>query len=82
MNDGKGWRLVWRYAVTGGVPRRSLWVAAIVGTVLNLINQGDKLFSGQRLEVAKLTLTYLVPYLVSTYGAVSFRLHAADRGSD
>jgi hypothetical protein len=71
------WRLAWHYAVSGGVPRRSLWVAAIVGTVLNLINQGDRLLSGQSLDLAKLALTYIVPYCVSTYGAVSARLYAA-----
>lgn len=71
------WRQACSYAVTDGVPRRSLWVALIVGTILNLINQGDTLFSGQRLAVAKLVLTYIVPYLVSTYGAVSLRMHAA-----
>jgi hypothetical protein len=71
------WKTACRYAVSDGVPRRSLWVALIVGTILNLINQGDTLISGQRLDVAKLLLTYIVPYMVSTYGAVSFRLHAA-----
>jgi hypothetical protein len=71
------WRLACRYAFSGGVPQRSLWVAAVVGTILNLINQGDRLFLGQSLDVAKLALTYLVPYCVSTYGAVSFRLYAA-----
>lgn len=71
------WKLACHYAVSEGVPRRSLWVALIVGTILNLINQADVLLSGQRLDFAKLMLTYIVPYLVSTYGAVSFRLHAA-----
>jgi hypothetical protein len=61
------------------VPQRSLWVALIVGTILNTINQGDRLFSGQSLDFTKLALTYLVPYFVSTYGAVSFRLYA-ERG--
>ena len=64
-------------AVSGGVPRRSLVVALIVGTVLNLINQGDAMLSGIPIDLAKLLLTYLVPYFVSTYGAVSYRLHAA-----
>ncbi len=71
------WKAACRYAVSDGVPRRSLWVALIVGTILNLINQGDLLLSGQRLDCTKLLLTYVVPYMVSTYGAVSFRLHAA-----
>ena len=33
--------LICRFAVADGVPRRALWVAVVVGTVLNLINQGD-----------------------------------------
>jgi hypothetical protein len=52
-----------------------LVVALIVGTILNLINQGDTIVAGLPLDVAKLLLTYLVPYCVSTYGAVSYRLH-------
>ena len=71
------WKLACVYAVSEGVPRRSLWVALVVGTILNLINQGDVLLSRQRLDFPKLALTYVVPYFVSTYGAVSFRLHAA-----
>jgi hypothetical protein len=66
-----------RCAVSDGVPKRSLIVALIVGTILNLINQGDAMVAGMPLDVAKLLLTYLVPYCVSTYGAVSYRLHAA-----
>jgi hypothetical protein len=75
-------KLLWTYAFSEGVPRRSLWVALIVGTVLNLINQGDVLLAGHRLDFAKLMLTYAVPYLVSTYGTVSFRLHAARGNGD
>ena len=71
------WKTVWVCALSEGVPRRSLWVALVVGTILNLINQGDALLAGHRLHFTKLALTYVVPYLVSTYGAVSFRIHAA-----
>jgi hypothetical protein len=67
-------KLACRYALTDGVPRRSFWVAVVVGTILNLINQGDRLLAGASLDVAKLVLTYVVPYIVATYGAVSFRL--------
>jgi hypothetical protein len=75
-----GWRKVCHYALTGGVPRRSFIAAIVVGTVLNLINQGDALFAGRPLDWTKLALTYLVPYFVTTYGAVSFRL-AAERSA-
>jgi hypothetical protein len=74
------WTDLCRLAVTDGVPRRSFVVAVIVGTILNLINQGDALFAGMSLDLVKLTLTYLVPYCVSTYGAVSYRIHAERRG--
>jgi hypothetical protein len=70
------WKTVWVCAISCGVPRRSLWVVLVVGTVLNLINQGDALVAGRPLAPVKLALTYLVPYLVCTYGAVSLRLRA------
>jgi hypothetical protein len=66
-----------RCCVSGGVPRRSFFVALIVGTILNLINQGDTLFGGGPLNVTKIILTFAVPYCVATYGAVSYRMSAA-----
>lgn len=79
------WREACHCAMTGGVPRRSILVALVVGTILNLINQGDALLAGTGVNVIKILLTYLVPYCVATYGAVSFQLaqlaSAADRGA-
>ncbi|MBI1196242.1 MAG: hypothetical protein GC203_00090 [Phenylobacterium sp.] len=60
--------------MSDGVPLRALAVALVVGTVLNLINQGDALLRGGDLHYGKLILTYLVPYAVSTHGAVMARL--------
>ena len=68
------WSRIWRCCISDGVPKRSFIVALIVGTILNLINQGDVLFAGGRLNFWKLFLTYAVPYAVATYGAVSYRL--------
>ena len=65
------------WCISDGVPRRSFLVALIVGTILNLINQGDALFGGGDLNFAKLVLTFAVPYCVATYGAVSYRLSAS-----
>lgn len=70
-------RDVCRCCVSDGVPRRSLAVALVVGTILNLINQGDVLMTGGRLDLTKLLLTYAVPYCVATYGAVAYRLSRA-----
>jgi hypothetical protein len=51
---------------------RSIKTAIIVGTILNLINQWEALFGDSSIEWRSLLLTYLVPYLVSSFsGAMS-----------
>jgi hypothetical protein len=67
-----------RCCVSHGIPRRSLYVALVVGTVLNVINQGDAMFGEAPLDWTKLVLTFLVPYCVATYGAVSALLKRRD----
>ena len=49
--------------------RRSLTVALVVGTALNLINQGDAIASGHLPVLWKLALTYFVPFAVASYGS-------------
>lgn len=70
------WLEICRWCACDGVPKRSLVVALMVGTALNLINQGDALLQGGDINWTKLILTFIVPYCVSTYGAVSHRLVA------
>lgn len=70
--------IVCRCCVEDGVPKRSFAVALLVGTVLNLINQGDALFAGEAIDPIKIVLTFVVPYCVATYGAVSWRLRGFD----
>src|SRR5262249_13951553 len=72
------WKLANRCAIFHGVPRPSLYVAPLLGTVLKLINQGDALLGLASINWLKLLLTYCVPYAVCTYGAVSYRLKKAD----
>ena len=60
--------------------KRSVRVALVVGTLLTLINQGGRLLA---LDIdaptlARIVLTYIVPYCVSTWAAVG-ALH--DRGT-
>ncbi len=68
------WKRACLYSCTDGVPRQSFYVALIVGTILNFINQGDALLGAAEINWYKVVLTYIVPYLVCTYGAVSVRL--------
>jgi hypothetical protein len=63
--------LALKTALSGIYLIRAIVVMLIVGSVLNLINQGDALFHGTQLDVAKLLLTYIVPFCVSTYGTWS-----------
>ncbi len=49
--------------------RRSLAVAAIVGTLLNVINQGPEMIAGHWPIWWKLALTYFVPFAVASYGS-------------
>ena len=59
-------------ALSSQVLFSSLKVSVIVGTLLVLINHGDKLISMSFLsaDILKILLTYLVPYGVSTWSAV------------
>ena len=61
-----------RLAMRGDVFRRALGYAVVVGGILILINHGDHLLAGEvdARRVAKLLLTPLVPFCVSTLSSV------------
>ena len=52
--------------------RRSVIIAGVVGTLLLAINQGDLLLGAEWPDtlVWKVPLTYLVPFIVATWGAL------------
>ena len=58
-----------RQTFNGPGIRRSSLVALVVGTILNLINQGDALFGDSRVILWRLALTYAVPFAVASYGS-------------
>lgn len=61
-------------ALSPQVVRLALRTALFVGTLLNLINQGEVLLGRAELDLLKLALTYVVPYCVATYSATSITL--------
>jgi len=63
------WLTALRTALAWPIARRSLLVMVVVGSLLNLINQGDALFFGAAINWYKIALTYCVPFCVATYGA-------------
>ena len=62
----------WSLAISSAVVRTALPIALIVGTILGLINYGDKILIGDisTRDMIKISVTYLVPYSVSTYSSV------------
>ncbi|MGJ8611350.1 MAG: nitrate/nitrite transporter NrtS [Yoonia sp.] len=62
----------WRIACSKPVVKRAARIALIVGTILAFINHGDRLMHmdfdfGM---MARIVLTFCVPYAVSTYSSV------------
>lgn len=62
----------WAVATERSVVTRAARVALVVGLVLALINHGHRLISGEidAATLARIGLTFLVPYCVSTYSSV------------
>ena len=68
-------RYVIAEALEGRVLKRSLKVSVFVGTILMLINHGDKILNGTiEMDILiKIAVTYCVPFCVSTYSSVAAR---------
>jgi hypothetical protein len=70
-------------ATERGTVATSAKVALFVGSVLALINYGDRIFlrSDMRaVDWVKLAVTYCVPYCVATYGAARYAMrHGKDK---
>lgn len=48
---------------------RALRVALVVGTILNVINQGASALTTGEMDILRAALTYTVPFFVASYGA-------------
>lgn len=64
---------VFRSLAQPGVWRRAAVTALLVGSVLNLINQGGALWGAEKLSVFHLLLNYLVPFAVASFSAIQAR---------
>lgn len=67
-------RALLRTAGQGDIVRSALRVALVVGTILNLINQGGRLLDGLSPSWLHVLLNYLVPFGVSSYSAAHNRM--------
>ncbi|MEL7547370.1 MAG: nitrate/nitrite transporter NrtS [Pseudomonadota bacterium] len=60
-----------RQVFSGSQLRQSLIVTLLVGSLLNLINQGDAVLNNGPVNWTKIALTFAVPFCVASYGAWS-----------
>ncbi len=67
----------------GGTPTKAVYTALVVGTILTAINHGDVILAGTPPSAWKVVLTYIVPYCVTTWGAITGKRAQwrQDRGS-
>lgn len=73
----------WRCALRNRrMLRRSILTSAVVGTILIAINQGPEIVSGSAGAALawKVPLTYCVPFLVASWGALGNAYARVDRG--
>lgn len=61
-------------ALSRRIALNALRIALVVGTILNLINQGEAIFSGGAVSWLHVLLNYLVPYCVASYSAAKNEL--------
>lgn len=54
-----------------GTPKKAFLTALVVGSILTAINHGDTIVMGHWPPALKIVLTYLTPYCVTTWGAVT-----------
>lgn len=58
-------RLMWCPHVVKG----ALKVSAVVGTVLNVVNHGEQIWTQQPIALWRVALNFMVPFCVSAYSA-------------
>ena len=56
-------------AFNDGTPKKAFFTACVVGTVLTAINHGDSIIVGEFPSFLKVSLTYCVPFCVTTWGS-------------
>lgn len=64
----------WSVAVQKHIVVNACRIALVVGTVLNLINQGEAIFAYNGISWGQVAMNYFVPFCVATYSAVKNEL--------
>jgi len=62
-------------ALTRPIVANAIRIALVVGSVLNLINQGEALISWSGISWPHVALNFIVPYCVASYSAAKNQLN-------
>lgn len=62
-------------ALTRPIVTNAIRIALVVGSVLNLINQGEALISWSGISWPHVALNFVVPYCVASYSAAKNQLN-------
>lgn len=68
----------WRSRLSRDLVWRAVKISFVVGSILNLINQGEVLWGAAELSIVHVLLNYLVPFAVSIF-SVHLQRHAGPR---
>lgn len=65
-------------ALSRRIVKNALKIALVVGSILNVINQGEPWLNGDAISGFHLLLNYFVPYCVASYSAANNELANKD----
>ncbi len=68
-----------RLILQPGIARPAMKVSLVVGTLLNVINNGEQLWAGHGVSVWRVALNFVVPFSVSSYSAARNEARRLDR---
>ena len=69
MHSSLGLNRFLRTAMQPSIIRTALKVSLVIGSILNIINQGHHLFTDTAVSWPRFFMNYLVPFCVSAYSA-------------
>jgi hypothetical protein len=70
--------MLFQTACSGKIVKNSLRIALVVGSILNLVNQGDAILARIGVSWIHVALNYFVPYCVASYSAAKNELATRD----
>ncbi len=65
---------LFRLSLSRRIVKNAFKISLVVGSILNVINQGERILNGDTISWFHLLLNYFVPYCVASYSAAKNEL--------